>query len=97
MAIIQMYDITDKRLALTNAIPYLYFILYTKITLAKIKVTTLATATGKLPLRKPYIIHKNVPAVKRAYMEREMPDVSFVCMVLIACGKKETVVAKAAK
>ena len=64
--------------------------------LANIKVITLATATGKLWLINPYISHKNVPAVNSMYMYSDMPEVSFVCMVFIACGKKETVVPKAA-
>ncbi len=56
----------------------------------------LAMVTGKLGLIMPYISHKSVPAVKSAYMDNEMPDVFFVLIVSIACGKKETVVPKAA-
>ncbi len=59
-------------------------------------VTALAIVTGKLPLNKPYISHKSVPVVKSAYIDKEIPDVSFVWMVFTACGKNETVVQKAA-
>jgi hypothetical protein len=52
--------------------------------------------TGRLPLVIPYISHKRVPAVKRAYIDKEIPEVFFVWIVLIACGKKDTVVPKAA-
>ena len=63
---------------------------------AKIKVTKLAAVTGILLLNAPKTNHKNVPNVNNPYMESEMPDVSFVRMVLIACGKKESVVQNAA-
>ncbi len=56
----------------------------------------LAMVTGKLGLIMPYISHKRVPVVKSAYMDSEMPDVFFVLIVSIACGKKETVVPQAA-
>lgn len=46
--------------------------------LAKTNVITLATATGKLPLIMPYIIHKKVPAVNRLYIANDIPDVFFV-------------------
>ena len=41
-------------------------------------VMALAIVTGRLGLSIPYISHKSVPAVKRAYMDNEMPDVFFV-------------------
>ena len=59
-------------------------------------VIALAIVTGMLGLSMPYISHKRVPTVKSAYIDKEMPDVFFVWIVLIACGKKETVVPKAA-
>jgi len=34
--------------------------------------------------------------VNTAYIDSEIPDVSFVLMVLMACGKKDMVVEKAA-
>jgi hypothetical protein len=76
---------------------YLYRILYVKIIPAKTNVITFAIATGRLPLIKPYISHKKVPAVNIAYIDNDMPEVSFVRIVLMACGKNETVVPKAAK
>jgi hypothetical protein len=65
--------------------------------LANIRVIAFAIATGKLPLMMPYISHKSVPAVKREYIPKEIPEVFFVWMVLMACGKKDMVVPKAAK
>jgi len=59
-------------------------------------VIALAMVTGRLGLIIPYISHKRVPAVKRAYIDNEIPDVFFVLIVSIACGKNETVVPKAA-
>jgi hypothetical protein len=59
-------------------------------------VMALAIVTGRLGLIIPYISHKRVPMVKSAYMDNEIPDVFFVLMVSIACGKKETVVPQAA-
>lgn len=56
----------------------------------------LANATGKLGYVIPYISQKNVPAVKTAYIDKDIPDVFFVRMVLTACGKNETVVLQAA-
>jgi len=38
-----------------------------------------------------------VPAVNRAYIYSDMPEVSLVWIVLMACGRKETVVPNAAK
>ena len=46
--------------------------------LANINVMALATATGQTLFIIPYISHKSVPVVKMAYMDNEMPDVSFV-------------------
>jgi hypothetical protein len=57
----------------------------------------LAIATGQLSAMMPYIIHKSVPAVKKLYISKEIPDVSFVWMVLTAWGIKDTVVPKAAR
>ena len=63
---------------------------------AKTSVTKLAAVTGTLELKIPNKSHNSVPKVNKAYMEREIPDVSFVRMVFSACGKKESVVQKAA-
>jgi hypothetical protein len=59
-------------------------------------VTALATITGMLLLKIPNSNHKAVPNVKMEYMSNEIPEVSFVRMVCIACGKKEKVVQAAA-
>lgn len=75
---------------------YLYLILYPKITQANSMVIALAIATGKSLDNTPYVNHKNVPNVKKPYISKDIPEVSLVRMVLIACGKKETVVPKAA-
>jgi hypothetical protein len=56
----------------------------------------LAMLTGKLLVSKPYISHNKVPVVKTVYIDRDMPDVSFVFMVLMAWGTNEMVVPKAA-
>jgi hypothetical protein len=37
-----------------------------------------------------------VPKAKRKYMGNDMPEVSFVLIVLTACGKKDMVVQNAA-
>ena len=56
----------------------------------------LATATGQLGDIIPYNNQKKVPAVKIAYIDKEIPDVSFVWIVLTACGKNDIVVPNAA-
>jgi hypothetical protein len=63
---------------------------------ANINVMAFAKATGKLGVMIPYINHMNVPKVNTAYMDKDIPEVSLVRMVFIACGKKEMVVLKAA-
>lgn len=65
--------------------------------MANIRVMVLAMATGQLSAIIPYIIHKSVPAVKKLYISNEIPEVSFVCIVLTAWGIKDTVVPKAAR
>lgn len=59
-------------------------------------VTALATTTGILLVSKPKSNHPTVPNAKREYINSEMPEVSFVRMVFIACGRNDTVVKKAA-
>ena len=56
----------------------------------------LARYTGRLFVNTPYINHSSVPIVNKAYIDNEMLCVSFVRMVLTACGKKEKVVQAAA-
>jgi hypothetical protein len=56
----------------------------------------LASATGKLGSIIPYISHNEVPVVNTAYMDNEIPEVSLVRIVLIACGKNEIDVLNAA-
>lgn len=53
--------------------------------------------TGILLVNIPNKSHSKVPAAKSVYIDNEMLLVSFVRMVLIACGKKEVVVKAAAK
>lgn len=64
--------------------------------IAKSSVTALATTSGKLLLNRPKRNHSKVPVAKREYINNEMPVVSFVRIVLIACGRNEAVVNKAA-
>ena len=63
---------------------------------AKIKVTKLASITGKLLVAMPYTSHIKVPKVNRVYMVPEMAEVSFVFTIFKACGKKDIVVQQAA-
>jgi len=56
----------------------------------------LAAVTGRLCAITPYSSHKKVPTVKTTYIDNDIPSVFFVRMVLIACGKNEIVVQKAA-
>ena len=56
----------------------------------------LAIIMGKLILNNPYKNQSNVPNVKRAYIESDMLEVSFVWIVFTACGKNENVVQPAA-
>jgi hypothetical protein len=62
----------------------------------KTKVTALADIIGMLPENRPNNNHSKVPNANREYIDKEMPEVSFVRIVLIACGRKETVVQAAA-
>jgi hypothetical protein len=57
---------------------YLYLILYARIIVAKISVMPLAIMMGTLILNSPYKNQSKVPNVKRAYMESDIPEVSFV-------------------
>ncbi len=61
-----------------------------------INVTELAAMIGILPENKPNKSHNKVPKAKSEYISREIPEVSFVLMVFIACGRKEMVVQMAA-
>ena len=56
----------------------------------------MAKITGKLLVIIPKANHKTVPIVNNEYIDNEIPLVSFVLMVFIACGKKESVVQNAA-
>jgi len=40
--------------------------------------------------------HNNVPNAKSEYMKKDIPEVFFVCIVFMACGKNEIVVQVAA-
>jgi hypothetical protein len=59
---------------------------------ANTMVTALAIITGILPLKRPNKNHSSVPRAKSEYINKEIPLVSFVRMVLTACGKNEPVV-----
>lgn len=64
--------------------------------MAKIKVTALATMMGKLLLTIPKRNHSKVPVANSEYIKSDMPLVSLVWIVLIACGRKDAVVNTAA-
>ena len=64
--------------------------------IAKIKVIALAEIIGILFEKMPNNNHNNVPNAKSEYMNNDMPDVFFVCIVFMACGKKDMVVQVAA-
>lgn len=63
---------------------------------ANTNVTAFAIITGILLLNRPNRNHNNVPDAKSEYIKNEMPPVSFVRMVLMACGIKDAVVSTAA-
>ncbi len=63
---------------------------------ASTAVMAFAISTGRSLENNPYRNQRIVPVVKMIYMYNEMPEVSFVLIVLIACGKKEIVVQNAA-
>ena len=56
----------------------------------------LASHTGTLCVNKPYTSHITVPNVNSRYILSEIAEVSRVLIVFTACGKKESVVQKAA-
>jgi hypothetical protein len=63
---------------------------------ARTKVIPFATMIGKSLIRSPYNSHKNTPAVNMLYINNEIPSVFFSLMVLIVCGRKDSVVSNAA-
>lgn len=63
---------------------------------ANTSVMALATTIGILLLNNPNKSHKSVPIEKSKYINNEMLRVSFVRIVLIACGKNDPVVNAAA-
>ena len=73
-----------------------YFILLYKKMVANAKVMALATITGMLLVKIPKSNHSAQPVVKSMYIANEMQVVSFVLMVLTACGINEAVVPNAA-
>jgi hypothetical protein len=87
----------DDHSANTYLASVLYFTFKYKIDTAKINVTIFATIIGKSFINKPYISQKSTPAVNMLYIINEIPSVFFSLMVLIACGRKESVVRMAAK
>lgn len=64
--------------------------------IANTRVIALATTIGMLLLSNPNINQSNVPVEKSRYINNEMLRVSFVRIVLMACGAKEPVVKAAA-
>ena len=56
----------------------------------------MAAVTGMFAVNNPNNNHSNVPNAKREYIDKDIPEVSFVRMVFMACGKKEVVVQTAA-
>lgn len=63
---------------------------------AKTKVIAFATITGMFAVNNPYKSHNKVPVVNKEYIDKEIPEVSFVLIVCKACGKKDMVVQNAA-
>jgi hypothetical protein len=63
---------------------------------ANISVIPLARLTGIFEEKIPYRSHIRVPNAKREYIARDIPEVSFVLIVLMACGMNEAVVHAAA-
>lgn len=62
----------------------------------KTRVTALAATIGMLWVNRPNKSQSRVPKAKSEYINKDIPEVSFVCMVLMAWGKKEIVVQTAA-
>ena len=60
------------------------------------KVTALAMMMGRLLSVMPKTSQSNVPKENNEYIPSEMPEVSFVRIVLTACGTNEAVVQTAA-
>ena len=63
---------------------------------ANISVTAFAIITGILLLNSPKRNQNKVPVAKREYIKSDIPLVSFVRMVFMACGRKDAVVSTAA-
>lgn len=63
---------------------------------ANTSVTALAIITGILLLNSPNKNQASVPDAKSEYINKDIPAVFFVRIVFKACGRKETVVKKAA-
>ena len=63
---------------------------------ANTNITSFAIVTGILLLNRPNRNHNNVPDVKSEYINKDMPPVFFVRIVLMACGRKDAVVSTAA-
>jgi len=70
--------------------------IYFKITNANISVIPLASIIDHIFVIIPYASHKETPIINIRYMVKESPEVFLVFITLIACGKKERVVKKAA-
>jgi hypothetical protein len=63
---------------------------------ANMSVTKFADVTGIFLLKMPNNSHSNVPNANNEYIDNDMPEVSFVRIVFIACGRNEMVVQHAA-
>ena len=56
----------------------------------------LAILTGRFALNSPKTNHNKVPKANSEYMDKDIPEVSFVLMVWRAWGKNDNVVQQAA-
>lgn len=59
-------------------------------------MTAFAAMMGILTENIPNKSHNKVPNAKSEYIDKDMPVVFFVCIVFIACGRKDMVVQTAA-
>jgi hypothetical protein len=88
---------TNHDIGLANAaLIHLYFSLKARMIPAKTRVIPLAATIGISRPNSPYTSHRNVPAVKTAYIDKDIPVVFFVLIVFKAWGIKDAVVRQAA-
>jgi hypothetical protein len=80
----------------TSAVRYPYLTLKKRITKTKTKDTLLAAIRGKLCIRNPYTIQRNIPAPIIRNIKREMSLASFILHNFMTCGNNDAVVSTAA-